>query len=74
MSTSTPTGPKSQYEVYSLFVNIADEVMSNTKDCDEADKIICARIDALYAQHEGTLAWDLAYERWYEPSDDDEEV
>lgn len=66
--------PKSWHDVYRLFLEIADEVLDAVTDHDEAHKLICRKVDALYAQHEGEHIWDFAYERWYEPCDDDEEV
>jgi hypothetical protein len=34
---------------------------------------IDSKVEALYLQHEGDPVWDLAYLKWIEPSDDDEE-
>lgn len=58
-------------DVYKIFMEIADRVLSSTPNHDEANELICGEIDQLYAQHEGDPLWDSAYERWYEPSDDD---
>lgn len=65
---------KSWTDVYMQFMDILDRVLEITPDHTEARKLIQKEVDELYAQHEGDPAWDLAYERWIEPSDDDEEV
>lgn len=65
---------KSWTDVYHIFMEIADRVLSTTPNHDEAHELICGEIDQLYTQHEGDPLWDSAYERWYEPSDEDEYV
>ena len=66
--------PQTWHDVYKIFLDISDRILSSTPDHDEAHELIAGEVDCLYAQHEGTWIWDFAYERWYEPSDDDEEV
>ena len=61
-------------DVYHIFMEIADTILSNSTDHDEAHKLICYEVDKLYAQHEGEPLWDSAYARWIAPSDDDEEA
>lgn len=76
MSINTPTTtsyPGSWVDVYRIFMGISDHVLDTTPNHDEAHKIIAERVNSLYAQHEGHPAWDIAYERWIEPADDDEE-
>ena len=57
--------------VYKLFENIAYEILDaygvlcdNTTKDDHED--INRAIEALYAQHKGEEAWDIAYRKWHE--------
>ena len=52
-------------QAYQEFADIVDNSPAEQID---------SKVEALYLQHEGDPVWDLAYERWIEPSDDDEEV
>ena len=67
---------KSWVSVYRVFMSIADTVLELPEgvDHDYAHILINSCVNALYAQHEGDPAWDIAYTKWIEPSDDDGEV
>lgn len=67
---------KSWVSVYHVFTAIADSVLDLPEGTnhDYAHILINNCINALYAQHEGEDAWDIAYTKWVEPSDDDEEL
>lgn len=62
--------------VYHIFMSITDAVLSSPEGIDHEQARININhcVDTLYKAHEGNPAWDFAYERWIEPSDDDEEV
>lgn len=67
---------KTWTSVYHVFISIADAVFESPEGINHetAHALINQCIDTLYIPHEGEPAWDAAYKRWIEPSDDDEEV
>lgn len=73
-ATPTNTYPTSWVDVYHIFMDIADKVLDAVEDHDLAHRLIAQQVESIYSKHQGTPVWDHAYERWIEPSDDDEEV
>ena len=65
---------KSWTDVYDFFMATADEIWDQNEDKMLAVQNIGETIEKVYLPHQGEDIWDLAYERWIEPGDDDEEV
>lgn len=67
---------KSWTSVYRVFMSIADTILELPEgdNHNHAHTLINSLVNSLYAQHEGDPAWDIAYTKWIEPADDDEEV
>jgi len=72
---NTSNRPKLQtwLSVYRLFVSIGNTVLDLPEGADYESYLTITQdlVEALYAQHEGDPAWDLAYQRYVEPSEDD---
>ena len=65
---------KSWVDVYHIFMGVADEILDQCDNHDLAHQLIQTKVEEIYFPHQGEYIWDFAYERWTEPSDDDEEV
>lgn len=71
MKNITNTIPKSYHDVYRLFLSLADEILDACESHALAHEAIKAKVDEVYLPHKGTWIWDFAYERFFEPYDED---